>query len=192
MDDSLLTVLDDAPEVGRDARALGLGSADTADIALTARAAEIDAQAMESAAIRFEEDDAAFMAEVRRIVGDEEATRIEAAATADNARAGARAGGAEAPAAQGKEGDALAKLNEPADAPPKPLAPPIQDTLAARVAELDPELVVRVDPDGRHVTLADDLAEVRRITAEGTDDALGTLDADLLQVAVNCALSSGG
>jgi hypothetical protein len=102
-----------------------------------------------------------------------------------------------APGGAGRQeaSDPLARLNEPADAPLKAQADPHLATVAARAADLEasmPDLVVRVDPDGRHVTLAEDLAEVRRIAAEGTDDMLGTLDADLLQVAVNCALSSGG
>jgi hypothetical protein len=96
--------------------------------------------------------------------------------------------------APAKVDDPLAKLNEPADATPKPLAAHTTDTIAARVADLEatsPDMVVRIADDGRPVTLAEDLAEVRRLAAEGTDDMLGTLDADLLQVAVNCALSGG-
>ncbi len=92
-------------------------------------------------------------------------------------------------------GDPIAKLNEPADATPKPAADPIMSTVAARVADLEstaPDMVVRIADDGKHVTLADDLAEVRRMVAEGTDDSLGTLDADLMRVAVECALSTGG
>ena len=92
-------------------------------------------------------------------------------------------------------GDPIAKLNEPADAKPKPAADPIMSTVAMRVADLEttaPDMVVRIADDGKHVTLADDLAEVRRMVAEGTDDSLGTLDADLMRVAVECALSTGG
>jgi len=92
-------------------------------------------------------------------------------------------------------GDPIAKLNEPADAKPKPAADPIMSTVATRVADLEstaPDMVVRIADDGKHVTLADDLAEVRRMVAEGTDDSLGTLDADLIRVAVECALSTGG
>ncbi|MDQ5905611.1 MAG: hypothetical protein QG590_92, partial [Pseudomonadota bacterium] len=92
-------------------------------------------------------------------------------------------------------GDPIAKLNEPADAKPKPAADPIMSTVATRVADLEstaPDMVVRIADDGKHVTLADDLAEVRRMVAEGTDDSLGTLDADLMRVAVECALSTGG
>lgn len=92
-------------------------------------------------------------------------------------------------------GDPIAKLNEPADAKPKPAADPIMSTVAMRVADLEstaPDMVVRISEDGKAITLADDLAEVRRMVAEGTDDSLGTLDADLMRVAVECALSTGG
>lgn len=92
-------------------------------------------------------------------------------------------------------GDPIAKLNEPADAKPKPAADPIMSTVATRVADLEttaPDMVVRIAEDGKAITLADDLAEVRRMVAEGTDDSLGTLDADLIRVAVECALSTGG
>lgn len=67
-------------------------------------------------------------------------------------------------------------------------------TVAARVADLEkaqPDLVVRLDADGRPVTLAQDLAEVRREAANGTDDSLGAADVDLLRVAAECALSIG-
>ena len=104
-----------------------------------------------------------------------------------------RTGGS--PSGQQKAGDPLARLNEPAGAAPKPAAEPIMSTVATRVADLEttaPDMVVRIADDGKHVTLADDLAEVRRMVAEGTDDSLGTLDADLIRVAVECALSTGG
>ncbi|MDQ5904430.1 MAG: hypothetical protein QG672_2023, partial [Pseudomonadota bacterium] len=99
------------------------------------------------------------------------------------------------PKTAAEAGDPIAKLNEPADAKPKPAADPIMSTVATRVADLEstaPDMVVRIADDGKHVTLADDLAEVRRMVAEGTDDSLGTLDADLMRVAVECALSTGG
>lgn len=99
------------------------------------------------------------------------------------------------PKTAAEAGDPIAKLNEPADAKPKPAADPIMSTVAMRVADLEstaPDMVVRIADDGKHVTLADDLAEVRRMVAEGTDDSLGTLDADLMRVAVECALSTGG
>lgn len=63
-----------------------------------------------------------------------------------------------------------------------------------RMAALEREAAdfpVRLDQEGQPVRFADDLAEVRRLAAEGTDDTLGTLDADLLRVAVECAISGG-
>jgi hypothetical protein len=41
------------------------------------------------------------------------------------------------------------------------------------------------------VTAAEELARIRREAAEGTDIELGALDADLIRVAAECALSAG-
>ena len=45
--------------------------------------------------------------------------------------------------------------------------------------------------DGKPVTLADEMARIRREAAEGTDTELGTNDAGLLKVAAACAMSVG-
>lgn len=66
--------------------------------------------------------------------------------------------------------------------------------VADRVRQLEqqaPDMVVRTDADGHPVTLAEELAAVRREAAEGTDVELGTLDADLLRVAAECAMNLG-
>ena len=77
--------LDDADQAAVDAFSHGLSSRDAGDFALTARAAEIDADAVERAAIRFENDDAGFMAEMRRIAGEQDR---QAAGTASEPSAG--------------------------------------------------------------------------------------------------------
>jgi hypothetical protein len=67
-------------------------------------------------------------------------------------------------------------------------------SIAERVATVEAaagDLVVRTTEDGRPVTVADELAAVRREAAEGTDAELGALDADLVRVAAECALSMG-
>lgn len=64
--------------------------------------------------------------------------------------------------------------------------------VAARVQQAESEaghLVVRHEESGKPVTLADELARIRREAAEGTDSELGTLDADLVKVAATCALT---
>jgi len=63
-----------------------------------------------------------------------------------------------------------------------------------RVRQLEqqaPDMVVRTDAEGHPVTVAEELAAVRREAAEGTDVELGTLDADLLRVAAECAMNLG-
>jgi len=82
---------------------------------------------------------------------------------------------------------------------PQPKAPATPETAAAdsikaRIASLEaeaPDMVVRIDADGNPVTLADELARIRREAASGTDDVLGSNDAPLLRVAADCALSTG-
>lgn len=94
-------------------------------------------------------------------------------------------------------GAALPALNtEPSSA--QPLKAPSADahlrSLASRVASVEKTaagMVVRTDEQGNAVTVADELARVRRETQEGTDNELGALDADLLQVAADCALAMG-
>jgi hypothetical protein len=71
---------------------------------------------------------------------------------------------------------------------------PTAASIASRVDELqtsNPDMVVRLDEDGKPVTLAEELAAVRREAAEGTDAELGALDAELVRVATQCALSTG-
>lgn len=68
------------------------------------------------------------------------------------------------------------------------------ESVRNRLAELEaaaPDMVVRVSEDGKPVTLADEMARIRREAAEGTDTELGTNDAGLLKVAANCALTTG-
>jgi hypothetical protein len=63
---------------------------------------------------------------------------------------------------------------------------------SSRIAQIQaesPDLVVRVTEDGKPVTLADELAALKREVAEGTPDELGALDAQLVKVAAECALS---
>jgi hypothetical protein len=66
--------------------------------------------------------------------------------------------------------------------------------VAERVKRIEteaPDTVVRTAEDGKPVTAAEELARIRREAAEGTDTELGHLDADLIRVAAECALSAG-
>lgn len=68
------------------------------------------------------------------------------------------------------------------------------ESIQSRIAELEaaaPDMVVRMSDDGKPVTLADEMARIRREAAEGTDTELGTNDAGLLKVAAECAMSVG-
>ncbi len=52
-----------------------------------------------------------------------------------------------------------------------------------------PDMPIGLDADGNPITVADELARVRQEAMLGTDTELGALDADLLRVAADCALS---
>lgn len=81
------------------------------------------------------------------------------------------------------------------DLPEVAEAAPAAPDFAARIDQLlteSPDLVSRLDDAGQPVRLADDIAELRRVAQEGTDTEFGALDAPLLQVAAECALSFGG
>ena len=76
----------------------------------------------------------------------------------------------------------------------KPSTDPLLASIADRVSAVEAtagDMVVRTDEAGRPVTVADELARIRREAAEGTDAELGALDADLVRVAAECALSMG-
>ena len=82
------------------------------------------------------------------------------------------------------------KAQASAGTPEKATAESIQN----RIAELEaaaPDMVVRMSDDGKPVTLADEMARIRREAAEGTDSELGTNDTGLLKVAAECAMSVG-
>lgn len=81
-----------------------------------------------------------------------------------------------------------------ANAAPSTPEQAVADSITNRLAVLEkeaPNMVVRIADDGTPVTLADELATIRREAAEGTDSTLGSNDAPLLQVAAECALSMG-
>lgn len=68
------------------------------------------------------------------------------------------------------------------------------DAYASRVDALikeQPDLIVRLDDAGQPVKLSDELAAIKKQAQEGTDTDFGALDAPLLKVAAECALSIG-
>lgn len=84
----------------------------------------------------------------------------------------------------------------PEPAKPAPATPEkaTAESVNNRLQELEataPDMVVRIADDGKPVTLADELARIRREAAEGTDTELGANEAGLLKVAADCALSTG-
>ena len=62
---------------------------------------------------------------------------------------------------------------------------------AQTIEMTSPEMTIKLDEAGQPITVADELARVRREALEGTDAELGALDADLVRVAAECALSTG-
>jgi hypothetical protein len=168
--------LDDADETAADAMAMGLGRNDASDVTLTARAAEIDADAVERAAMQYENDDAAFMAEMRRIVGDEQAATQEPSASA-----GPRSVEARSPAQQFGNFYETTKAGK-VDAG--------EVTAASATARLNavraqyPDLMVQMD-NGAPMKLDDFLAAAK---AEADEMAA---DAPLMRAAAECALTFG-
>ena len=163
----------DAGDLTRDTLDAGLSKTDTADAAKVARAAETDPDAVERAAVRFENDDAAFMAEVQRIV-DGQATKQGSGADAGRAQAGEAGKG---PSAEPTTSDAAA-------ASPEEVA-----AATARLAEIQaqfPDLEVMLDGMDKPQKLSDFLASVQREADEMRSDAQD------FEVAANCFLTMGG
>lgn len=82
---------------------------------------------------------------------------------------------------------------EPAAAP-KAAPDALMQSVSERVAAVEmtnPDMVVGMTPDGKPITAREELARIRREAAEGTDTELGGADAELVNVAANCALSTG-
>lgn len=78
-----------------------------------------------------------------------------------------------------------------------PASPQVQaamtTTLGVAAVEMtNPDMVVGTTPDGKPITVRDELARIRKEAFEGTDMELGAGDADLVSVAANCALTNGG
>lgn len=257
--------VEDPAALARAAFDEGLSSRDDADVSLTARAAEIDPDAVERAAMRFESDDAGFTAEMRRIVdeqpkqdkgtgagsaevrapqpdpgpdlgrfadafeqaraalndftaskGDDLAGFLKARGVpaevnnlvvglADAAGSAGRLAGlvqrlaSEAKQASKAAADAtadavdamraltfeqIAELEAPKG---KPVADELTRSIGDRVQQIELENPgLKVSDDA---TAAEFMAAARREAAEGTDTELGALDAELLRVAADCALS---
>jgi len=108
------------------------------------------------------------------------------------------AGDAKSPEATVTPRDPAAALHSLNGADATPLSKSGTDSLvrsvADRVAAVEAsrgDLVVRTDENGSTVTAKQELERIRREAEEGTDNELGALDADLLQVAADCALAMG-
>ena len=76
---------------------------------------------------------------------------------------------------------------------------PAPDALTASVSErvaaveaTNPDMPIGLTEDGKPITVRDELARIRKEAFEGTDTELGAADADLVNVAANCALTNGG
>lgn len=76
----------------------------------------------------------------------------------------------------------------------QPAAQETPDAYQSRVDALlkdQPDIVARLDDSGQPVKLADELAAIKKQAQEGTDTEFGAMDAPLLKVAAECALSIG-
>jgi len=163
---------DDPDLIARDAFDAGLSSRDMADAAMVSRAAEIDEAAVERLAIAHDGDDAAFMAGIREILGNEQVTETQQ----PHSRVIAR--GEETPTAPAVESAAV----RPA------AAEPAQSLDAQRLAKLEaenPDMRVILPGETEPMTLADALRKAR----DTADDEASF--ADLVRVAAECALTAG-
>lgn len=80
------------------------------------------------------------------------------------------------------------------DSEPSGHRDPLTRSVLDRAADLErtsPDMVVRQDENGRDVTVREEMERIRRESIEGTDTELGSQDAPLVEVAANCALSTG-
>ena len=163
---------DDPDLIARDAFDAGLSSRDMADAAMVSRAAEIDEASVERLAIAHDGDDAAFMAGIREILGNEQVTETQR----PHSRVIAR--GEETP---------TAPAAEPAAVRPE-AAEPAQSLDAQRLATLEaenPDMRVILPGETEPMTLADALRKAR----DTADDEASF--ADLVRVAAECALTAG-
>lgn len=77
----------------------------------------------------------------------------------------------------------------------KPAADALTASVSERVAAVEatnPDMPIGLTEDGKPITVRDELARIRKEAFEGTDTELGAADADLVNVAANCALTNGG
>lgn len=183
MQDRLDILMPDPEDLAPRAFAEGLSGNDADDLAMTARAAEIDEAAVERAAVQFESDDAGFRAEMERIVrGNQEAAPAEAASGAGAAttqpRAGAGQGGSGArPPAQGQVDSAASPAASAEAATTQP---------ALTLAEQQfPDLMVQMDGMDKPVPAAELLRVVREQAARDQQDG------ELLAAAAQCAIVNG-
>jgi PAS domain-containing protein len=100
-----------------------------------------------------------------------------------------------APKTDAPAGQAMAELAATDAAPVSPAkaqaaAESSANNRLQELTEQNPDMVVRINEDGKPVTVAEELAALKREVAEGTDTELGALDADLVRVAAECALAT--
>jgi hypothetical protein len=90
--------ISDWAEIGKDLQEAGVGPVhqNVIDVDLVARAAALDEAAVEKAAMQYQNDDAAFMAEVRRILGERENAGAEAPGSRQEGRGAQEAAAAAA------------------------------------------------------------------------------------------------
>lgn len=165
------------PEVARAVEAYR--AAEAGDMAPMARLSDAEANIVQG--LRETVESARRVTElVRRVseaLGREDPTATAADRTAD--------------AVEGMRRVTEAQLTDTAVDLAKPKPDAVLQSVADRVRVLEDDRPVRISDDGRAITAADEMAEARRLAAEGTDAELGALDADLLKVAAECALSMG-
>lgn len=178
--------------IGEDVKVDGLEPThqNITDADLVAKASEKDEAALEAAAVKFENDDAAFMAEVRRIINEGQKPN-EGAARSGQADQGTQAEGARPAGDQAGAGQerGQAPRGQPGEASKTGEATRHIDDAEVRDAEAlaaeHPDLLVTLE-DGTTVSAAEALAKADEVIAQAQIDAKG------FEAAVMCATRRGG
>jgi hypothetical protein len=172
----------------------GLKPADAADAALVRRAAAINQDAVERAAIRYENDDAGFLRAMQEIVGNERpspATQDPSAAPSGRGQAGERlqsSGDAARPNDSASGADRGAGAERQAGVGAGATQDPVAQAQAARLVEIErdfPGLKVQLDGMDAPVPMRELLDMVR---AQADEEIA---DAPLMRLAAECFLTNG-
>lgn len=169
----------------RDMERAGLDATadDAIDVTLVARASEIDDAAVEQLAVRFENDDAAFMRGIERLIDEHQNGKTDAGRAAGQPAASIDSRAANDQGAPAGRADRRSGRASSADAPANHAAASLNQL--ADIQAQHPDLAVMLDGMDAPMRLSDFLDKVQR---EADADVA---DAPLYQLAAECAIVNG-